>query len=92
MSKAIFVAPEKSSCSNPSRFGHRRSIQSYAISNILSAQFYAAALKAHPASPAKSPAAGLGRCTLGYAIIFTGTAASSCRTISVDRATGAMIK
>ena len=38
--------------------------QSYTIGNILSAQFYAAALKANPASHAKSPLENSERCTL----------------------------
>ena len=57
--------------------------QSYTIGNILSAQFYAAALQGasrHPA--AKSPAANSARCIPGCATMFTGTAASSRRTIS----------
>ena len=56
--------------------------QSYAIGNILSALFYAAALKAHPNIPREIASGEFGRCTLGYAIILAGTAASSCRTIS----------
>ena len=56
--------------------------QSYAIGNILSAQFYTAALKAHPDIPHEIASGNSGRCTPGYATIFTGMAASSCRMIS----------
>jgi hypothetical protein len=57
--------------------------QSYTIGNILSAQFYAAALKAHPDVPAEITSGRIrGRCAPGCATIFTGTAASSSQTIS----------
>jgi carboxypeptidase Taq len=56
--------------------------QSYTIGNILSAQFYAWRSRRIPASRRESPAANPARCIPGYATIFTGTAASSCRKIS----------
>jgi carboxypeptidase Taq len=56
--------------------------QSYAIGNILSAQFYAAALQAHPISHAKSPVANSARCIPGCGIMFTSTEVNSPRTTS----------
>jgi carboxypeptidase Taq len=54
--------------------------QSYVIGNILSAQFYAAALKGHPDIP-QEIARNSAPCIPGCITIFTGTAASSCPTI-----------
>jgi carboxypeptidase Taq len=56
--------------------------QSYTIGNILSAQFYAAALQVHPDIHAKSLAANSVRYTTGCATMFIGTAVSSRPTIS----------
>ena len=52
--------------------------QGYTIGNILSAQFYAAAVKAHPEIPREiGDRASSARCTLGCASKSTGTAANT---------------
>ena len=56
--------------------------QSYAIGNILSAQFDAAALKAHPNIPREIASGEFGRCTLGLRDNLYRHGSKSCRTIS----------
>jgi len=51
--------------------------QSYTIGNILSAQFHAAAVKAHPEIPREIEAASSARCIAGSRIISISTAANS---------------
>ena len=59
--------------------------QGYTLGNILGAQFYAAALAAHPGSRRDRARASSARCTAGCARTSTGTAASSPRPSSSAR-------